>query len=248
MSLALSLLCALAAAASPQSQVSPRITVISEERNEQARAFTRYAVNAEKLVTKFFGKGFSRPVTLVLCKDRAAFDAQLKQQWGMEKTERWMVGAAGASKAFFLSPDAWAKEADDHNPNDAVEIERLVAHELTHSFHAQNNPSKDLDGMDDMAWFAEGLATYVSGQLDAARPKGPPKPTDPAFPTSLKTIWKGRAKYGLAGSLVKYVDGKWGRPVLAKLLKDTSNEAALKVLGVNEGELFEGWKAWLATR
>lgn len=240
------MLCALSVATPPQSS---RLTVQAEGCSaEQARAFTQYAVNAEKLISKFFGIGFQNPVTLVLCKDRAAFDAELKRQWGMGTTERWMVGAAGASKAFFLSPDAWAKEADEHNPNNPVEIERIVAHELTHSFHAQSSPSKDLDGMDGMAWFVEGLATYVSGQLDAARLKGLPKPSESSFPKSLADVWKGRARYGLAGSLAKYVDGKWGRPTLLKLLTATTNEAALKVVRVSDAELIEGWKAWLAAR
>lgn len=246
MTIAFSLVCGFAIVTCSQ---SPRLTVSAKGCSaEQVKAFVRYAGNSEKLITRFFGIGFQKPVDLSLCKDRATFDEHLKRQWGMEKTERWMVGAAGASKAFFLSPDAWAKEADEHNANDAVEVERIVAHELTHSYHAQNNPSKDLDGMDDMAWFAEGLATYVSGQLDKARLKLLPKPGEPGFPSSLATIWKGRARYGLAGSLVKYIDGRWGRKGLSRLLIATTNETALKTLGVSENELMDGWKSWLAHR
>lgn len=210
------------------------------------KTFRTYAASAERKITAFFGSSFKREVLLLLCPSRAAFDEALAKQWGMPKTEKWMVGAAGAESAFFLSPRVWKAEAAEHDPKDVKRIEMLVAHELTHSYHAQFSPSKDLEGLDPMAWFAEGLATYVSGQ-EASRHRGQAvKAVETGkFPERLEDVWKGQARYGLAGSLTRFVDVRFGRKKIVELLATTTNAEAMKLLGISEKDLMAAWKDWV---
>lgn len=214
---------------------------------KDGKAFEGYAAAAEKQISEFFGSGFPKAVTLRLCASRVEFDAALAKAWSMPKTETWMVGAAGAEHAYFLSPRVWSAEATEHRADDRQRIARLVAHELTHAYHAQNSPTHDLDGLDPMAWFVEGLATYVSGQEDAEH-RGQAKRALGAasFPSRLEDVWAGKARYGLSGSLVRFVDERYGRGKVRNLLGAVSNRQALKILGVSEGKLIDSWKGWLA--
>ncbi len=227
---------------------APRVRVEAEpEDQEVAKTYVRMAEEAERRIAAFFGKGFRKTLTIQICSSRAAFDRALAKAWGMPATQPWMVGAAGADRVYFLSPRVWKAEAHEHDPNDAGAMSRLVAHELVHAYHAQFNPTRDLDGLDPMAWFVEGLATFVSGQ-ESTQHAGRAKAllTSSSFPNSLETIWAGPSRYALAGSLVRFVETRFGRPRVVRLLSATTNAEALQVLGTTESELLREWKAWLA--
>ena len=55
-------------------------------------------------------------------------------------------------------------------------------------------------------------------------------------------FWKGQEKYGLSGSIVAFIDKKYGRDKLFDLLKQTNKEAALKLLSISEAQLLIDWK------
>lgn len=210
-------------------------------------AFERDVASAERTIEQFFGRPFAKAVTITVCPSRKAFDEALRRKWGMEATQPWMVGAAGARVLFVLSPRVWKSEAQEHNPDDSQEIADIVTHELVHSFHAQVNPNKDLEGLDDMAWFAEGLATYVSGQL-ARSHKGVAKREieDSRGPKDLATAWSGRGRYGVSGSMVNFVDAMYGRRAVRTLLTLTTNADALKALKTDEPTFLADWKSWVS--
>src|SRR6516165_2607432 len=77
-----------------------------------------------------------------------------------------MVASGVADRMVILSPRVWKTQAAEHDPADAEHLRDLIAHELVHVYHGQHNPRPDFDGMDDSGWFVEGLAVYVSGQLE----------------------------------------------------------------------------------
>jgi len=194
-------------------------------------------------VEHFFGARFQHPVNFRLVPDRAAFDAAFPPELGMGNSECWMVGIGIADRMVMLSPAAWKAEACDHDPADMQELQRLIAHELTHVFHGQNNPHGDFAGEDDLGWFVEGLAVLASGQLTEARLAQVREAiATGAAPRKLKEVWSGKHKYGLAGSLVAYVDQRWGRATTRRLLAATSNTQALAILGTDEATLLADWK------
>jgi len=224
-------------------QASGSVTVVVQPADEGLKpAIQRYADVAQERITSYMGHGFPRPVTLQVCPSRAAFDHDLAKRWHMPKTEPWMVGAGGGDVLFLLSPRVWKTEAVEHNPDKEEEISDIVCHELVHSYHCQINPTRDLDGLDEMAWLIEGVATYVSGQLDRShRGVAEAEAAAGRSPATLDAIWLGKKRYGLAGSLVRYVDRTYGRARLIRLLSLTSNAAALGVLGVSEDKLLADW-------
>ncbi len=210
-------------------------------------SFERYVADAEKKITSFFGAPFRKQMTLRVLPSRKLFDEALHKRWKMEPTQPWMVGAAGADVLFLLSPRVWKAEAQEHDPNDEKEIADIVCHELVHSYHSQINPSRELDGLDAMAWFVEGLATYASGQLERKQ-KGiaEREVAEGRVPTKLEDAWQGRARYGVAGSMVRFVDERFGRKKVVELLKTTSNEGAMKTLGISDIQFLADWKKWVA--
>ena len=101
--------------------------------------------------------------------------------------------------------------------------------------------------MEELAWLIEGVATYASGQLNAARmTRVRQLVKEGKAPTALSGFWSGKDKYGLAGSLARYVDEQFGRERLFELLAETSQGAVLSRLGVTEAQLLQSWQAFAA--
>jgi hypothetical protein len=212
-----------------------------------AAAIAADARAARARIEAFFERPFEEPVLVRIFPDRAAFDAYTTDAWGFA-TECWMVGAGATHELLLLTPGAWAAEACDHDPEDPEELAELVAHELVHVYHMQRNPSKEFEGADEIGWFVEGLATYVSGQLDGGghRARAREALTAGELPARLADAWSGPYRYGVSGTLVEYVDRLGGRAVLNTLLQATRQSEILAALGVDEPTLLEGWRASLA--
>jgi len=194
-------------------------------------------------IEHFFGGHFPRPIEFTLAPNRAAFDSALPSNLGMGKSECWMVGMGIGDQMVLLDPSDWKAEACEHDPADAQELQRLIAHELTHVYHGQHNPHGDFAGEDDLGWFIEGLAVLVSGQLTeqrvtqvrAAMAAG-------VAPARLSDVWSGKLRYGFAGSLADYIDRRWGRATTKHLLAATTNAEALQMLKTTEAALLDDWK------
>jgi hypothetical protein len=95
-------------------------------------------------------------------------------------------------------------------------------------------------------WFVEGLATYASGQCDSTRISEVQKAvTENRIPSTLNKFWRGELKYGLSGSVVMFIDNKYGRKKLTSLLKYSDIYDVLSYLETTETELPSGWKAYI---
>lgn len=237
----LALLCATACAHSAPPPALARPTPTAVVRADATRGEAR--------ITAFFGAPFPHPVAITVAPDRAAFDAALHDLWGFPATQCWMVGAGGADALVVLSPAAWETEACEHDPSDPTELQELVTHELVHSYHAQRNPTDDLDGMDPLGWLVEGLASYVSGQL-ADRHAGEARRAIEAgaVPNRLANAWSGHYRYAIAGSMVAFIDARWGRDTLTRLLGVTTQAQALDLLDETEPGFLADWTAWVKDR
>lgn len=200
---------------------------------------------ARARVEAFFGQPFARPFEVRVFPDRRALDAHWRETWQVPdlQSECWMVASGTGSELALLAPAAWKTEACEHDAADAGHLRRLLAHELTHVFHGQHNPRPDFDGLDAIAWFAEGLAVHVSGQLDAGELASPREAVERGLaPAELATAWSGKYRYGVCGSLVRFVDSRLGRAKLLGLLAATSEGELLAAIGLDEGELLEAWR------
>src|SRR4030095_3605193 len=112
-----------------------------------------------------------------------------------------------------------------------------------HVYHGQMNASPDFSDVTGVDWFVEGLATYVSGQCDAERLAAVKKAIDNnEIPPHLDDFWTGKLKYGLSGSVVMYIDEKFGTEKLTQLLPFNRKDQILRFLGVTEDELTKGWR------
>jgi hypothetical protein len=100
--------------------------------------------------------------------------------------------------------------------------------------------------MDEMGWFAEGLAVRVSGQLYSShRGVALQAVKDGLAPKSLAAAWSGKHRYGVAGSMAKFVEAKWGKRTVLDLLKATSNVQALKRLSTTQESFLRDWRTWV---
>jgi len=200
---------------------------------------------AEDRIAAMLGP-FPDTVSVQIFAHREGFTVALREAWGIPETACWMVGAADDHSLFLLSPGVWEAEACEHDPEDEEHRRLLVTHEAVHVFHGQVNPSDDVGLLEELGWFIEGLATYISGQLEGAHAGRAAK----AFavdegPRELSEAWSGPYRYGVAGSLVAYVDDRWGRETLRAALEVTTQHELLTLLGTTEADLLADWERWV---
>lgn len=204
--------------------------------------------SGRKTVEAFFGKGFARPFVVSVFPGRAELTEFWRKEWKASEfsPECWMVASGSAETLALLSPRLFRTEACEHDPADAGATRLLLTHELVHVYHSQASPSPDFD-LEEIAWFVEGLATFVSGQLDDGRLARAREAVGKGEgPKKLSEAWSGKNRYGFAGSLVAYVDGCFGRATTVALLAETSAAGVLGRLGVSEEQLLDGWRRSLA--
>src|SRR5262249_16871489 len=138
-------------------------------------------------------------------------------------SECWMVASGTGPELDVLSPRVWKSEACEHDPADSAHTARLLTHEIVHVYHGQPNPRPDFDRLDAIGRLVEGLATDASGQLDHEHAGQPREAIESGkAPARLADGWSGTYRYAVSGSLVRYVDLKWGRTMVTRMLADTS--------------------------
>lgn len=200
-------------------------------------------------VEQFFGAPYKTPVSFVLADNRKEFNAAFPAEWGLTETQCWMVGLGYDKQMVLLSPAAWTTEACDHDPKDQAHTQGIITHELAHVYHGQYNHTGDFTGMDDMGWWVEGLAVYASSQMTSERwVQARSAALSAQSPTQLESVWNGDAKYGLAGSLIAYIDDTYGRAAIVAMLTMTKEAEILDYLKVDEATLLAKWKSWLGRK
>lgn len=200
-----------------------------------------FVARAQPAIEAWFGAAMPRPFAVQVLPDRAALTGFAAQKWGVPELPCWAVAMGTGSALVALAPAAWATEACDHADDGDAEVAQIVAHELVHVFHGQARPTDpELDRVP--AWFAEGLATLVSGQLDAARLAQARQVADTAKDLVLDDAWSGAARYAVAGTLVRTLEHQIGRPRLVALLAASTTPELLAAAGLTEAQLVAAWR------
>lgn len=204
--------------------------------------------NGMRSVQKFFDSPYSKQFDIYIHPNRHSLDSTWQKDWKMPdfKSECWMVASGVATKLDMISPSAWDKEACEHTYAETKKTQQLVTHELIHVFHGQQNVSPDFSNADRIDWFVEGLATYASGQCDSLRISEIRKAiSSNTIPNGLDNFWTGKLKYGLSGSVVMFIDNKYGRDKLTELLLLNKKADLLSTLKTTESELINEWKEYI---
>ena len=213
--------------------------------NDEAKTINTYLKSGISHIEGFFNHKFQDTFKVYIFPDRSSLDKQWQKEWSDPtfRSECWMIASGVAHRLDILSPNAWASEACDHNPTDSTEIRQVIWHELVHVFHGQYNPDHTFSYIEKLDWLVEGVATFVSGQLDEKRYQPVRQMIiENKAPASLDGVWKGQNKYGLSGSMVAFIDHKYGRKKIFDLLQLTNKLNALKYLGVSEDQLLSDWR------
>lgn len=196
----------------------------------------------------FFNTDYSTSFDIFVHPGRHSLDSTWQKDWSMPdfKSECWMVASGTAKKLDIISPVRWDSDACEHVYSEAAKTQQLITHELVHVFHGQRNASSDFSDVEGIDWFVEGLATYASGQCDKERMAEVRKlVSDKKAPARLDDFWKGKSKYGLSGSVVMYIDNKYGRAKLIELLKYNKKVDILSTFKTTEEELLDGWSNYV---
>lgn len=199
-------------------------------------------------VEAFFGRSFRSHFVVRVFPDRASLVAYWVGVWHAPSLDDGCgaVAAARGREITYLSPAAWPTDAcglDAGSNQGAV----ILTHELVHVLHEHWNPRLG-EVAHAIPWFVEGLAVYASGQLRrdyAGRVKA--AVVTGQAPTSLEDFWMDSLRYGLAGSMVAYLDIRLGRRGLDRLLTALTLTDILTAVGGSKADLLVGWRTYVAT-
>lgn len=204
--------------------------------------------NGLRTVRKFFGTGYKSQFAVYVHPDRSSLDSTWQHDFKLAgfQSECWMVASGISDKLDMIAPQQWKTQSCEHDYSNKEETQRLITHELVHVFHAQNNKSKDFSESDNLDWFAEGLATYVSGQLTIQKLDQVKQAVkENKTPSSLNDFWKGNLRYQLSGSTILFIDKTYGRKKLMKLLPYTKKSEVIAELNTSEEKFVQAWKQFL---
>jgi hypothetical protein len=198
----------------------------------------------------FFGHPFTKKFDLYILPDRESFNEEWRKDYSDPgfKSECWMVASGVANKLILISPKTWNKVACEHDYKNIAETRELITHELVHVYHGQLNTSPDFSNTEGIDWFVEGVATYASGQMRAARITEIKNAVrENKVPALLDDFWKGKMKYALSGSVIMYIDHLYGRNKLKELLKYNKKTEVMNSLNTTEEKLLTGWRDYFAS-
>jgi hypothetical protein len=203
-----------------------------------------------KAVKTFFRAAYKKEFKVYVHPNRQSLDSVWQKDWNMPefKSECWMVAGGVATKLDMISPKRWDKLSCEHVYSEKTKTQQLITHELVHVYHGQLNNSPDFSNVEGIDWFVEGLATFASGQCDSFRISEVKKAiAENKIPKSLDNFWSGKIKYGLSGSVVKYIDHKYGREKLKELLPFNKKSDLLSALKIKETDLLNDWQTYIIT-
>jgi hypothetical protein len=225
----------------------PGFTLATAERDRtHVPQLLAWSADGRAAVEAFFGKWFRDDFTVRVFPDRASLVAYWHGVWRTSDLDVrcGSVAAARTREITFLSPSAWATDACGLDAS-SDEPAFILTHELVHVLHHQWSPR--LGAISSEApWFVEGLAVFASGQLRrdyAARVRAAVVLGE--APQSLSELWSGPLRYGMAGSVVAYLDAQLGRARLGELLAAASQQEVFAAVGRNAGELLAEWRTWI---
>lgn len=210
--------------------------------------YLKFIEHGMQSVHAFFKEPFQRDFEIYIHPNRQSLDKQWQKDWSMPdfKSECWMVASGVAKKLDAISPAQWDAEACEHSYSDKSKTQQLITHELFHVYHGQFNKSSDFSDVENIDWLVEGLATYASGQCDKERMNEVKKAlTENKTPSSLDKFWFGNLKYGLSGSVVMFIDQRFGRAKLTELLKFNKKTEVLSALQITEENFLEDWRKYV---
>lgn len=197
----------------------------------------------------YFTKGqFIKEFKVFVHPSRAALDNQWQTDRNLPdlKSHCWMVASGTANKLDLLSPLKWRSEACEHDYADRNKTQKVITHELFHVYHAQHNPGADLMETEGIDWFVEGFAAFASGQCDKERMQEVKKSVlDKKSPTNLDAFWTGNLRYGWSGSMVMYIDKRYGREKMLGLLAFKTKAEILDSLKTDEADLLKEWANYI---
>ena len=209
--------------------------------------FVRDAVrNGESIATTFFSAAPLQSYSVSIYPDRSSLTDRWRVAWQFPsfQAECWMIAAAWATELDLLSPQAWSRDACGHDAGNATHVRNVLAHEVVHVLHGQLGQHANISSLLTGQWFTEGLAVYISGMLDVDYAGVVQARLAAGFaPRTFAEVWNDGANYPLSGSIVRYIDRRYGRTALRDLLPARSTTAILTRLGVGEAELLTAWRA-----
>ncbi|MEZ5024287.1 MAG: hypothetical protein R2728_13680 [Chitinophagales bacterium] len=197
----------------------------------------------------FFQAKYNQDFGIYVHPNRASLDKAWQKDWNMPDftSQCWMVASGVADKLDIISPKMWESLACEHTFANTIKTQNLITHELVHVFHGQLNESRDFSDVTGIDWLVEGLATYASGQCDSVRiSQVKTALLKNEVPEILDQFWTGSLKYGLSGSVVMYLDDKYGREKLTSLLKYNDIKDVLNSLATTESEIMDGWRKYMS--
>ena len=228
-----------------------RVHFTTAAKPEVAR-YARFLAAGVAANETFFKSRYPKSFDVYVYDHRSALDSGLRSVFKdtAYASPCWLAAIGEAEGVYMLAPVRWESETCEGRYttySDTTKTGRLFTHELTHVLNAQILSAQGRRyGTDDIAWFREGVAMLVAGQLGAPEQRAVRAALKAgSVPTSLNAIANLAdvgLRYNLMGSLAQHIDRTFGRTTLKALMSLDTQAAILSTLGVSEKDFLAAWR------
>ncbi|MDD4239357.1 MAG: peptidase MA family metallohydrolase [Desulfotomaculaceae bacterium] len=187
-------------------------------------------------------------IPIILYSSREA----LNKSFGWEADESAM-GVYWAGSIRVLSPGVWVEEKEDGRIAEVFTVSGPMAHELTHLVVDY------LTGGNYPRWFTEGVAQYEEYKLtgfefqEASGSLKPPFYSMHDLTEHFDSMPSQTRAYGESLAAVRFIVHHAGESALYQIISELGqgmdfNQAAVKVLCLDEAQFEAGWQDWAVTK
>lgn len=224
------------------------LEVVSEDQPFVAATLAGLLKGAALLADYFDLRGRFPSVRTVLVPDRGEFDRCVAEVLRVDievPSHPARIALPQGTSLILLSPRAYEPGRYRYTPEG---LERLLGHELTHIVEEHLSPN--IEALP--RWWSEGLAMHLSGDWVDELPHVSKEtaacriPALAAMQDGAVTDVSVRLCYQWGWTVVQYIEAKYGRAGIRRVVEQCADGDVLNALGVAPAILERAWREWLA--
>ncbi|MDP2865901.1 MAG: hypothetical protein Q8O90_06635 [Elusimicrobiota bacterium] len=224
---------------------SARVIFCDKDANAVDETY-KYALNGIWKGLRFFllPQGFPL-INLFIAPDREEYDRMVSHLTKIP-TSKGRLGQPQGHDFYLIAPNAWPTDVhpDYLGPDGACDkkvYRQFIEHEIVHMIEEYSSPKNAMEIRPQ--WWGDGIAVYATGQYGDRINREEIKKDLAVNKLPHITGMKGRDAYVWGWSLVRYIEKRFGRKILRKIILESCTEDILGFLKLRKNKFELEWRA-----
>lgn len=206
----------------------------------------KHAMSGIRKGLRFFGLPPEFPLINIFIAPRRTEYDKLVSHLTKVPTSKGRLGQTQGHDLYIISPKAWATDVHpdylaSNGGYDKKVYRQFIEHETIHMIEEYSSPKNAMEIRPQ--WWCEGLAVYTTGQYRDRINREETKKDLAIDKLPHITGMKGRDAYVWGWSLVRYIEKRFGREILKKIIIESCTEDILGFLKLRRNKFELEWRA-----